>query len=72
MVFMRIFALNTEVTCFLGQLNLSFALLLDSGVCNFDGVNHLVFAHLTHFTLHHHNAVHAACHHDIHIGTLQF
>ena len=71
MVFVGVFALDTVVACFLGQFNLRFALLLDGGVCCFDGIDHLVFAHFAHFAFHHDNAVHAARDHDVHVRTLQ-
>ena len=71
MVFVRVLALNTEVTCSFRQLVLRFALLLNGGVCGFNGVHHLVFAHFAHFAFHHDNAVHAARDHDVHVRALQ-
>ena len=55
-----------------GELVLGLALGLDGFVCLFDGVHHLAFAHFLHLAFHHHNAVHGAGHHDVHVGDFQF
>ena len=69
---MRVFALNTIVTCTFRQRNLRFTLSLDRFVCCFDSIDHFILAHLWHLTLDHDNAVHASGNHHVHVCTFQF
>ena len=69
--FVVVLALVAEGADFLGELILGFALGFDGFVCFFDGVHHLTFAHFLHLAFHHHNAVHGAGHHDVHVGDFQ-
>ena len=69
-VLMRILSLNTIMSCAFRQRNLRFTLCLNCLVRSFDGIHHLVFAHLRHLALHHDNAIHASRNHHIHVRAL--
>ena len=69
--FVVVLALVSERADFLGKRILGLALGLDGFVSFFDGVHHLTFAHFLHLAFHHHNAVHGAGHHDVHVGDFQ-
>ena len=67
--FVAIFALNV-CTEFLCKFFLYLAHRLDSIVRCFKGVDKVLFWHLVHFALHHHNVVLGGTDHNIHIGFL--
>ena len=56
----------------LGKLVLGFALDANGLVGLLNGIHHFAFADFAHLPFHHDNAVHGACHHDVHVGGFQF
>ena len=70
--FVGVFALDVQLAHLFGEFVLGFALGANGSVGHLNGVHHLSFADLAHFTFHHDNAVHGACDHDVHVRFLQF
>ncbi len=67
---MTVDALRIGFRHFGGQLQLSLALFLDSGVRHFQGFNQIGFLHFFHFAFHHHDVVHGSGDNQIQISFL--